>query len=359
VLVKRREFTIFTLSFLDIMSCGFGAVVLLFMISKHAVTQPMETPTYDYGAEVSALQNELSATNASTAELREKVAARAGELERANRAAQAARDALAEEQGKHAPPAGGGARDIDALKAAVQKLESDKRMLLSQPFDKSRYVRSIVGEGNREYLTGVQLGGRRILILLDTSTSMLDEEPSKSMRTHLMDADVQRHAPKWRQALATVDWIAAHFPEQSSFQIVGFDTQLHFALPGTEGQWLPVKDSARLDAAVEAIKQRLPGGGNSLARAFGAIEQMNPPPDNVYLITDGLPTQGLEAPTRSIVTGPERLRLFEAVARHVSPNIPINTILLPLKGDPLAASAFWQLARITQGAFLTPSDDWP
>ncbi len=356
---KRREFTIFTLSFLDIMSCGFGAVVLLFMISKHATTQPVETPTYDYSAEVGALQNEINATQVTINSLRAEVAARGGELAQAAQATQAARDALAEEQGKQAPPKGGGAQDIDALKVAVRKLETDKRMLLSQPFDKSRYVRSVVGEGNREYLTGVQLGGRHILILLDTSASMLDDKLLEIIRKRNMDADTQRRSPKWRQALATVDWIAAHFPEQSNFQIVGFDTQVHFALPGTEGQWLPVKDAARLDAAVEAIKQRLPNGGNSLERAFTVIQQMNPPPDNIYLITDGLPTQGLEAPTKTDISGVERLRLFQAVAKHVSPTIPINTILLPLEGDPLAASAYWQLARITQGAFLTPSDDWP
>lgn len=357
--VKRREFSIFTLSFLDIMSCGFGAVVLLFMISKHASQQPVEIATYDYGAEVSALHSEIAQAHTSIAGLRAQLAARGGELASAAQVAQAARDALATAQSKHTPPSGGGARELDALKVAVLKLETDKRMLLAQPFEKSRYVRSIVGEGNREYLTGVQLGGQRILILLDTSASMLDSRLVNVLRTRNMDADAQRRSPKWQQALATVDWIAAHFPEQASFQIVGFDTQLHFALPGTEQQWLPVKDSARLDAAVEAIKQRLPSGGNSLERAFSLLEQMSPPPDNVYLITDGLPTQGLAAPAASTVSGPQRSRLFEAAIKRLPRGIPINTILLPLEGDPVAASAYWQLARVTRGAFLSPSDDWP
>lgn len=359
VFVKRRAFSIFTLSFLDIMSCGFGAVVLLFMISKHATEQPAEIATYDYGAELSALHSEIANTHASIASLRAQVAARGGELATAVQVAQAARDALAAEQGKHTLPSGGGARQLDAFKQAVLKLETDKRMLLAQPFEKSRYVRSIVGEGNREYLTGIQLGGQRILILLDTSASMLDTRLVNVLRTRNMDADAQRRSAKWQQALNTLDWIAAHFPEQSSFQIVGFDTQVHFALPGTEQQWLPVKDSARLDAAVDAMKQRLPSGGNSLARAFSLIQQMNPPPDNVYLITDGLPTQGLEAPTATTVSGPQRSRLFEAAIKRLPRGIPINTILLPLEGDPIAASAYWQLARVTHGAFLSPADDWP
>ena len=33
---KRRSFSIFSLSFLDIMSCGFGATILVFLVMDHA-----------------------------------------------------------------------------------------------------------------------------------------------------------------------------------------------------------------------------------------------------------------------------------------------------------------------------------
>lgn len=33
---KRRGFNVFSLSFLDIMSCGFGATILVFLIIDHA-----------------------------------------------------------------------------------------------------------------------------------------------------------------------------------------------------------------------------------------------------------------------------------------------------------------------------------
>jgi len=35
---KRRQLNTFSLSFLDIMACGFGAVTLLFLILKHDPT---------------------------------------------------------------------------------------------------------------------------------------------------------------------------------------------------------------------------------------------------------------------------------------------------------------------------------
>jgi hypothetical protein len=39
--------------------------------------------------------------------------------------------------------------------------------------------------------------------------------------------------------------------------------------------------------------------------------------------------------------------------------VPINVILLPMEGDPMAAAAYWRLAQITRGSFLSPSEDWP
>ena len=341
------------------MSCGFGAVVLLFMISKHATTQRVETASYDYGSEVSQLQNQIARTTAHISELRERLAARSGELETARQAAQRARDAYTAEQAKPIAAQGGGAREIAALRAAVLKLEADKRMQMSQPHDKSRYLRSVVGEGNREYLTGMQLGGKRILILLDTSASMLEEKMINVLVTRNMDADKKRQASKWQRALKTVDWIAAHFPQTSRFQLVGFDSDVHFAVPGTENQWLPVQDITRLDSAIDALKARVPSGGNSLERAFMLVAQMNPKPDNIYLITDGLPTQGLTPRSSGNVDGRERLRLFERARDRLPAGIPVNTILLPLDGDPAAAAAYWQLARYTQGSFLSPSKDWP
>ena len=38
---------------------------------------------------------------------------------------------------------------------------------------------------------------------------------------------------------------------------------------------------------------------------------------------------------------------------------PVNTILFPMEGDPMAAAMFWKLAVDTKGSFLTPTSDWP
>jgi hypothetical protein len=39
--------------------------------------------------------------------------------------------------------------------------------------------------------------------------------------------------------------------------------------------------------------------------------------------------------------------------------IPINVIMFPMEGDPMASAAYWNVARVTGGAFISPSWDWP
>ena len=58
---SRRRISAFSLSFLDIMSCGFGAAVLLFLIIKHNVDTNVPQPVVktDLSAEVDLLEEEI------------------------------------------------------------------------------------------------------------------------------------------------------------------------------------------------------------------------------------------------------------------------------------------------------------
>jgi len=56
---KKREFTTFNLSFLDIMSCGFGAVVLVFLIIDHSIQTVTKDLNRDLLSEVSLLEEDV------------------------------------------------------------------------------------------------------------------------------------------------------------------------------------------------------------------------------------------------------------------------------------------------------------
>jgi hypothetical protein len=359
VLRNRRNFSAFSLSFLDIMSCGFGAVVLLFLIIKHHTDVAVAVPEYDLSVEVDLLQEEIGDAEEIIGRLRSRSQSADAEITAEKRKAEELKGALEEAQSNIRVKSTAGNREIDALKATLKRIEADKKQVEAQIYEKSRNVRTFTGEGNREYLTGIQLGGRRILILLDASASMLDDTIVNVIRRRNMDDAAKRRSWKWRQALSTVDWITARFPVHSQYQIYTFNSSSDPVLADTRGRWLQVSDTRQLNDVVSKMKDTVPAGGSSLERALLVIDQMNPRPDNVYLITDGLPTQGLNPPRGTTVSGRDRLKHFESAVTRIPRGIPINVILLPMEGDPMAASAFWQIALYTQGAFLSPARDWP
>jgi hypothetical protein len=156
-----------------------------------------------------------------------------------------------------------------------------------------------------------------------------------------------------------VDWLTAQLPVGSKYQVITFNTEAKTALPGTEGKWLEVANQAQLADVSSALRKITPGGGTSLENAIVALRALSPPPDNIFLLTDGLPTQGT-APTRGTkVSGPERQRLYAQAVRQLPGKVPVNIILAPMEGDPMAAAEFWQLAMATRGSLIMPSRDWP
>jgi hypothetical protein len=65
----------------------------------------------------------------------------------------------------------------------------------------------------------------------------------------------------------------------------------------------------------DALRELIPADGTSLENAFRYLQTLSPVPDNIFLITDGLPTQGAEAPRGSKVSGNQRQRLFRQAVR--------------------------------------------
>jgi hypothetical protein len=56
---RKRRFQTFNLSFLDIMSCGFGAVVLVFLIIDHSIEVESRELNVDLLSEVNMLEEDI------------------------------------------------------------------------------------------------------------------------------------------------------------------------------------------------------------------------------------------------------------------------------------------------------------
>jgi len=317
--MKRRPVSPFSISFLDIMFCGFGAVVLLVLILNTDTVRARNETFSDLSSEVIQLEQEVLigqdalvlARNTMQATERQQVTMR-GESERIIETIRALEIQIAKLENETLASRA----HINDLSSDLKTLDTGKKRLgapVAADRDAGDKVREFRGEGDRQYLTGLKTGGKRVLILVDASASMLDETIINVVRRRNMSTSHKRNAPKWRRTLATVDWLVSNLPPTADFQLY----------------------------------------------TLAVAGKLSPKPDNILLVTDGLPTRGRSKPSSTTVSAAERLQHFQAAARTLASGIPVNTILLPMEGDAYAAAAFWKLAIDTQGSFMTPSRDWP
>ncbi len=365
--MARRPFHVFSMSFLDIISCGFGAVVLFFVIINAQVRLRADAQRIDLLSESTRLEEEVldgrkdllqmrgerdtledqrAAAIEELRKLKERLAALLTELAQYERLGAQSQESIEKLRA-----------DVDRLKEMQEGLEAQ---IAATEEGTGRRIGSFEGQGTRQYLTGMKMGGDRVLILLDASASMLGRTYIDVLRFRLMDEELKPRAPKWRQAVESVEWITTRLNPQQQFQIYVYGEEHGSILEDTDGAWLSVADGSRVAEAVEALRIYAPKGGTSMHAAVRAIRAMEPLPDNVFLLTDGLPTQGASPPSRvGWVDSRARVRHFDRAVRDLPPRIPINVIFYPMDGDPEATGFYWMLSSRSRGSFVSVSRDWP
>lgn len=360
---KRRNLNPISLAFLDVMFCGFGAVILIFLILDHTSSTTTSEQNPDLAAEVNLLREEVREGELGLVALRNTFSDVSFEVVTAEGLARQIQEQLEtflQELAALENSSVATEEDIAKLRADVQALEEELLRLQASAFEQDgNSVRQFLGDGNRQYLSGLFLGGQRILILVDSSASMLDSTLVNIIRTRNMSDERKKQAPKWQRVVKTVDWISTQLPITSRYQIWEFNEDLNSVLGNGRDIWQEVADRDRLNEAIENVREIVPENGTNMEQVFRAVANMSPRPDNIFLITDGLPTLSDRGSNDALVTPSERLELYEEALEELPQGIPVNVVLLPLEGDPSAAAAFWQLAQYTRGSFITPSRDWP
>ncbi len=363
--MPRKTTNVFSLAFLDVMSCGFGAIILFFMIinadtvkRKHKVSQDLQGEVTKLDVEVTQGKEYLVELKNSIKQSEEIIEQTQGLSKRVITEINHKREELTElQQNTFAK-----IEHINKLKADIAALEKANKALeggAQETESQGDRLIHFAGEGQRQYITGLQIGGKHLVILVDSSASMLADRIVNVIRNrNLPDRDKLR-AAKWQQVVRTVEWISTRIPPQSKFKIIAFNESVRSLGKDIKNEWLDGGDPAHLRLAINDMRNLIPGKGTSLYRAFNYINQLNPKPDSVYLLTDGLPTQGSSKPTYHSVSAKQRIRHFNDSLRKLPDAATVNIILFPMEGDPFAASAFWLLAAQTRGAFFSPSKDWP
>lgn len=335
------------LAFLDVMACGLGAVILLFLIVKHHTGDPPEPPGPDQAVELAMLRAE---SNTLASRIRQ---------------AESEPDETPETP---APPdpvrLAALERELEEAKARNAELRQEVETIA--PERASDLLATPEPGGEEEYLLGLRVEGERIAILLDRSASMTDEDLIDII-TRKIGADLEKQrGPKWQRTLRVARWLLQRLPRESEVAVVAFSDEAKL-LGG--GQWVRADDRTGLQALLAEIQALVPAGATNLEAGLQMLRRLSPAPTDLHVVTDGLPTKsastrrpkGCTRKDRTRVSGECRLALFNVSrTRSAAPRgAKVNIILLPLQGDPQAAPSFWDWAAGTGGMLLAPAAGWP
>jgi len=161
---KRKDIQIFSLSFLDCICCGFGAVILLFVLSKFAEPLIIEEVKEDLESKIVRLEEELVEIRGETAILNRDLTAKKEQLSEENIRLARLQGDLSKIKGQFA-----GSKDTaqvqniieGRLARAMQELTKEMRRLLKT---KPRKIDRSIG--------GIPVDSEYIIFIIDTSGSM-------------------------------------------------------------------------------------------------------------------------------------------------------------------------------------------
>lgn len=349
---RRRASDGFNMSFIDVMACGLGAVILIFILVDFYAA------TVNPADELNRLESELAEASAAeqniNAILADISASLAASEAQQNESEQARQARLAEQEIL--------LQEVSQQLAVIAELQSELAALAAQPTPDSAI--ELAGQGEQNYITGMVVEGREIGILLDRSASMMDGNLLDILRSLALAPNDRQQRPKWQRSVRSAQWLLARVPEAANITVVSFaeDATVHGPQAINRGN-----DSQALTSIARELADTYPNGGSNLLVGMQQLLQANPNITDVYLVTDGLPTlgEGLNLSCRNMVNRTRtissdcRQQLTLETIRRVPGRYRMNVVLLPLAGDPYAASIYWEWTNASKGRLLFPAEEWP
>ena len=220
----RRSVDIFNLSFLDVVSCGFGAIILLLVIVKVSEPHVIEKLAVDLTGLVHRLQAELHDIRGETTTLNRELADKQQQLSESNRSLARLQGDLSKIRGRYAASK----REFDAQRRIEHQLQSAQQSL-------DEDLRRLLGEGYRRRdstIGGVPVDSEYIIFIIDTSGSM------------------QKGA--WPLVLRKVTQVLDIYPQVKGIQVMNDMGDYMFSQ--YQGRWIPDTPARR-----KAIVERLAG----------------------------------------------------------------------------------------------------
>ena len=356
--MRRTETS--TLAFLDVMACGLGAVILILVVLKQQA--PVEIPKQETEQVVKTDKMKVDVEQLQKSLITLKNQIETGQNESREKSQILSR--LNTQISKEKSILRAAKKNVDSFDKLIENANEELLKMSKLPPLSAVDTKTLT---QPKYLVGLKVKGSKIVILLDRSASMAARELVQIVKLKAGPEATRRNAEKWKNSLNAVWWLVARAPSKSSLKIASFSSNVSFH----SENWVAALDSSTLSTIQTAMESLAPEGGTNLELALEAAIKTGA--DNIYIITDGLPTAapggtsifgldgcGSKFKKSNRVTGKCRVSLFQrATAIAAGKSVGISVVLMPLEGDPDAAPLFSKWVLSKGGVLLSVAKDWP
>jgi len=301
--LKRRETEIFSISFLDCITCGLGSVVLLLVLSNIRAPE-IEQSQENLQSQLLKLQDELVDIEGQSAILNRDLKAKQEQLSEEKRRIALLRGDLSDIRGKYAASK----QEADVANQLEGRLASAQQTLTEE-------MKRLLGQGFRrkkdDAIGGIPVDSEYIIFIIDTSGSMFNYA--------------------WPMLLTKIEETLNIYPHVKGFQVMNDEGTYMF--PTYRGKWIPdtptqrrtvierlrtwnaFSNSSPIEGIVEAIRTYHSKDKKISLYVFGD-EFTGPSIDSVV--------KGVDVINREDATGERRVRIH-AMGFPVRPDAPQYT----------------------------------
>ena len=323
----RRLLEEFSVSFLDVICCGFGAIILLLLITKTVAPVLLEKSAVRLDGQVASREQALHDIQGEIRELRRQVEQAAAQLDKDLLALAAMRQELTRVLGQFTATTEINdemRRQTLKLAAARQTLTDEMERLLGLDF---RRQSDLVG--------GIAVDSEYIIFVIDTSGSMFNGA--------------------WPQVLRKVQETLDVYPSVKGIQVMNDMGEYMFS--GYRGQWIP-DTPARRQSIINTLRSWSPFSNSSPVEGIQAAIDTFYAPDKrigIYVFGDDYSGDSIE----EVVDAVDRINVADASGRR---RVRINAVGFPVHLQrPNAriyrfAALMRELAHRNEGTFVGLSE---
>ena len=270
---KNRNTETFSLSFLDAITCGFGAVILLLVLTKIYEPQTIERNKEQLNGLVAALQKELFELRGETAILNRQMVGVDEQLSGSTERLARLQGEVSSIRGRYEASKNDALMDSDAreeLAAARQRLTAEMETLLA----------NYTPDKDDTTVGGIPVDSQYIIFVIDTSGSM--------------------YQGPWRLVLKKIEETLAVYPDIKGIQVLNDEGKYMFS--SYAGKWIPDSKAARRNILSRLASWNPYSDSSPVEGITEAINTFYEPgtPISIFVFGDDFPRGQVEAVARFV-----------------------------------------------------------